>query len=188
MDKRVVIFLVLSLAIILGFDLLLKQMGWLPEPPPAQDGIAPGSTSAERKPTPAPETGQNSSPTGLSVPTQSSQKSDAPSSHIPPSTSEQTVTVETDLVRVGLSNRGGVIRTWELKRYHTAPPEVKPIQLVYQLGKFRGPLSITVTNADIDKTIREGLFSIEKDFTSLDRKSTRLNSSHIQKSRMPSSA
>ena len=76
--------------------------------------------------------------------------------------------VETDLVRVGLSNRGGVIRSWELKRYHTAPPEGKPVQLVYQGGKFKGPLSITVANADIDKKIREGLYNIEKDFTSLD--------------------
>ncbi len=168
MDKRVVIFLVLSLAIILGFDLLLKQMGWFPEPPPAQDVAVTGSSSPEREPAPARVTGQDSSSTGLSVPTPSGRKSNVPSSDIPPPTLEQTVTVETDLVRVGLSNRGGVIRTWELKRYHTAPPEVKPVQLVYQVGKFRGPLSITVTNADIDKTIREGLYSIEKDFTSLD--------------------
>lgn len=168
MDKRVVIFLVLSLAIILGFDLLLKQMGWFPEPPPAQDVAVTGSSSPEREPAPARVTGQDSSSTGLSVPTQAGQKSNVPSSDIPPPTLEQTVTVETDLVRVGLSNRGGVIRSWELKRYHTAPPEVKPVQLVYQVGKFRGPLSITVKNADIDKTIREGLYSIEKDFTSLD--------------------
>ncbi len=167
MDKRVVIFLVLSLAIILGFDFLLKQMGWLPEPPPAQN-VAVTRSSTEREPAPARETGQNSSPTGLSVPTQSGQKSNAHSSDISPATSEQTVTIETDLVRVGLSNRGGVIQSWELKRYHTAGPDKKAVQLVYQGGKFKGPLAITVTNADIDKTIREGLYSIEKDFTSLD--------------------
>jgi YidC/Oxa1 family membrane protein insertase len=168
MDKRVVIFLVLSLAVILGFDVLLKQMGWLPEPPPAQDGSVPGPSSAEREPAPATVTGKDSGSTGLSVPAKSGQKSSPPSSDIPPATSEQTVTVETDLVRVELSNRGGVIRSWELKRYHTAGPEKKPVQLVYQGGKFRGPLSITVANADIDKTIREGLYNIEKDFTSLD--------------------
>jgi YidC/Oxa1 family membrane protein insertase len=61
-----------------------------------------------------------------------------------------------------------VIRSWELKRYHTPPPEKKPVQLVYQEGKFKGPLSITVANADTDKTIREGLYNIEKDFTTLD--------------------
>ena len=168
MEKRVVIFLVLSLAIILGYDVLLKQMGWLPEPPPAQDTAVPGSSSAEREPAPAPVTGNDSGSTSLSVQTQSGQKTDAPSSDPAPSTSEQTVTVETDLVRVGLSNRGGVIRSWELKRYHTAPPEEKPVQLVYQGGKFRGPLSITVANVDIERTIRESLYNIEKDFTSLD--------------------
>jgi YidC/Oxa1 family membrane protein insertase len=170
MEKRVVIFLVLSLAIILGYDVLLKQMGWLPEPPPAQDSVVPGSSSSERDPAPALVTGKedSSSPIGLSIPTQSVKKSDAVSADMSSSSSEQTVTVETDLVRVALSNRGGVIRSWELKRYHTAPPEEKPVQLVYQTGKFRGPLSITTANADIEKTIREGLYTIEKDFTSLD--------------------
>jgi YidC/Oxa1 family membrane protein insertase len=170
MEKRVVIFLVLSLAIILGYDVLLKQMGWLPEPPPAQDSVVPGSSSSERDPAPALVTGKEdgSSSTGLSIPTQSVKKSDAVSADMSSSSSEQTVTVETDLVRVALSNRGGVIRSWELKRYHTAPPEEKPVQLVYHTGKFRGPLSIATANADIEKTIREGLYTIEKDFTSLD--------------------
>jgi len=168
MDKRVVIFLVLSLAIILGFDLVLRQMGWLPEPPPPQDAAVPGSSSAEREPAPAPVMGKDSGSTTPSVAPQSGQKPVTPSSHIAPSASEQTVTVETNLFRAGLSNRGGVIRSWELKRYHTSPPENKPVQLVYQEGQFKGPLSITVTNADIDKTIREGLYNIEKDFTSLD--------------------
>ena len=167
MEKRVVIFLVLSLAIILGYDLLLKQMGWLPEPPPIQNSSARGSSSSiETESTPA--TGQGNNSVDVSVPPQSGQKPGATSSDAVLATSEQTVTVETDLVRVGLSNRGGVIRSWELKRYHTAAPEEKPVQLVYQVGKFRGPLSITVANADIEKTIREGLYSIEKDFTLLD--------------------
>jgi len=164
MDKRVIVFLVLSLAIILGFDLLLKQMGWMPEPPPAQDAAVPSPSSGEREPTPAPVTGRDSG----STPTKSGQKSNAPASDMSLPASEQTVTVETDLVRVELSNRGGVIQSWELKRYHTAPPDVKPVQLVYQGGKFKGPLSITVANADIDKTLRESLYSIEKDFTTLD--------------------
>ena len=167
MDKRVVVFLVLSLAIILGFDLLMRQMGWIPEPPPAQDGSAPGSVP-QQEPTPAPMTGKDSGSTSLSVPHQSGQMPGALSSPISPSTQEQTVAIETDLVRVELSNRGGVIRSWELKRYHTGPPESKPVQLVYQGGKFKGPLSVTVTNADLDKTIREGLYNIEKDFTKLD--------------------
>ena len=36
--------------------------------------------------------------------------------------------------------------------------------------------------------IRQGLEAVKQEATKTDRKSTRLNSSHIQKSRMPSSA
>ena len=167
MDKRVIVFLVLSLAIILGFDFLMRQMGWLPEPPPAQDGSAQAPASSEQDPAPATPAGKD----GVSIPNianQSSSKSGAPASGIPLPSSEQTVTIETDLVRVELSNHGGVIRSWELKRYHTSPPDEKPVQLVYQGGKFKEPLSMTVANADIDKMFREGLYNIEKDFTKLD--------------------
>ena len=48
--------------------------------------------------------------------------------------------------------------------------------LWYHLGRYE------VSNAKADT------YSVEGDNAELDRKSTRLNSSHIQKSRMPSSA
>ena len=169
MDKRVIVFLVLSLAIILGFDLLMRQMGWLPEPPPPQDGSVQTPSSSEKEPSSCPLDKQRQAVRPVRAPqTNQAQRSGAPASGVSLPSSEQTVTVETDLVRVELSNRGGVIRSWELKRYHMGPPEAKPVQLVYQGGKFKGPLSMTVANADIDRTIREGLYTIEKDFTKLD--------------------
>jgi YidC/Oxa1 family membrane protein insertase len=76
--------------------------------------------------------------------------------------------IETDLVRVGLDARGGVISSWELKRHRTAPPEDKPVQLVHQGAKFKGPLSVSTSDAAADKVLREGLYVIETDFTSLD--------------------
>ncbi|MBC7837195.1 MAG: membrane protein insertase YidC [Nitrospiraceae bacterium] len=168
MDKRVIVFLVLSLAIILGFDFFMRQMGWLPEPPPAQDSSVQTPASSEREPTPAGTVGKDVGSTSPNVPNQPGQKSGGAAASVALPALEQTVTVETDLVRVELSNLGGVIRSWELKRYNTAPPEVKPVQLVYQGGKFKGPLSLTVANADVDKMFREGLYNIEKDFTKLD--------------------
>ncbi len=168
MDKRVIVFLVLSLAIVLGFDFFMRQMGWLPEPPPAQDSSVQTPASSEREPTPAGTVGKDVGSASPNVPNQPGQKSGAAAASVALPVSEQTVTVETDLVRVELSNLGGVIRSWELKRYNTAPPEVKPVQLVYQGGKFKGPLSLTVANADVDKMFREGLYNIEKDFTKLD--------------------
>ena len=40
MEKRVIVFLVLSLAIIFGYDYALKEMGWLPQPLPASESSA----------------------------------------------------------------------------------------------------------------------------------------------------
>lgn len=165
MERRVVIFLVLSLAVILGYDLLLKQLGLLPpqdagqEPPTEVTG-----TRSEDSYTAQPKPAEKAS--GATTPARPDAPSASSSVHVQPL--EQTVTMETDLVRVGLDARGGVISSWELKRHHTAPPEDKPVQLVHQGGKFKGPLSVATSDPTVDKVLREGLYAIETDFTSLD--------------------
>ena len=166
MEKRVVIFLVLSLAVILGYDLLLKQLGLLPQSTTVEEPAQkPATTGRETEPSPTEQPGDK----GLTR----DQRSSVPAS-VPPSSSaqalppERTVTIETDVIRVGLNARGGVISSWELKRHHTAGTDPKPVQLVYQGAKFKGPLSITTSNAAAEKVINEGLYSIETDFSTLD--------------------
>lgn len=170
MEKRVIIFLILSLAIIFGYDYVLKELGWLPQPPPNQDASKQEPVSPPEEPRTqvrgtASEVDKESS---FEVARQRDEgKPSSSSSAVAPPTGEDTVTIDTDLFRAELTNRGGVLKSWELKRYHTALPEQKPVELVYSGGKFRGPLSITVSDADLDKAIREGLYSLEKDFTTL---------------------
>ncbi len=169
MEKRVVIFLVISLAVILGYDLLLKQLGLLPpsptvQEPPNQESGGPkreaGPTSEEQTLDRAPSSGPRStSPLPASAPAGSTV------SELPP---DRTVTIETDVLRVGLSAHGGVISSWELKQFHTAGPEPKPVQLVYQGAKFKRPLSITTSNATAQKIFDEGINAIETDFDTLD--------------------
>ena len=50
-------------------------------------------------------------------------------------------------------------------------------------GRVSGPFAVWLRNAELG----EGMLKLQ-DMFAADRKSTRLNSSHIQKSRMPSSA
>jgi len=165
MEKRVVIFLVLSLAVILGYDLLLKQLGLLPATPTVQE---PGGQEA------AAPRGQHETPsaeTTASAPRASSSASDTASSgasrpSLPPT--ERTVTVETDFIRVAFNARGGVISSWELKRHYTSATDGNPVQLVYQGAKFKEPLSITTSDVAADKALREGLYAIQTDFTTLD--------------------
>lgn len=168
MEKRVVVFLVLSLAVILGYDLLIKQLGLLPsattvQEPASQESGAPGSqpgTSTDTKKDAAWSAAQSSASPETASPPAASMDSAL--------STERTITVETDVVRVGLNALGGVISSWELKRFHTAGPEQKPVQLVHQGAKFRGPLSIATSNVAADKALREGLYAIETDFTTLD--------------------
>jgi len=170
MEKRVIIFLILSLAIIFGYDYVLKELGWLPQPPPTQDASNQEPVSHPEEPlTQVRGTGSEvDKKSSFEVARQPDEGKPSPSSSaVALPTGEDTVTIDTDLFRAELTNRGGVLKSWELKRYHTALPEQKPVQLVYSGGKFRGPLSITVSDADLDKAIREGLYSLEKDFTTL---------------------
>jgi YidC/Oxa1 family membrane protein insertase len=166
MEKRVVVFLVLSLAVILGYDLLLKQLGLLPpagvnQEAPTEGAVPgdPGLASSDR--------GKDVS--GSSVMTKregSSRESLPPAASTEPHA--QTVIIDTDLIRVALDARGGVISSWELKRLHTAPPEQKPVQLVHQGAGFKEPLSITASDQAADKVLREGLYAIDTDMASLD--------------------
>jgi YidC/Oxa1 family membrane protein insertase len=168
MEKRVVVFLVLSLAVILGYDLLIKQLGLLPPATTVQEPVSQESGAPSGQPGTPTDTKKDAARSGA-------QSSASPETASPPAastdsalSSERTITVETDVVRVGLNALGGVISSWELKRFHIAGPEQKPVQLVYQGGKFPGPLSIATPNLAADKALREGLYAIETDFTTLD--------------------
>jgi YidC/Oxa1 family membrane protein insertase len=162
MEKRVVIFLVLSLAVIFGYDFLLKQLGLLPAPDAVQE--PPNETRSASSGDAAPPSSTPGGEASRSPSTSSSQTSPPEQTRA----SEQTVVIETDMVRVGLDARGGVISSWELKRHRTAAPESQPVQLVHQGAKFKGPLSISTSEAAADNALREGLYTIDTDVTSLD--------------------
>ena len=168
MEKRVVIFLVLSLAVIIGYDFILKQLGLLPSAPPGQEATTQGPSVPS--PEEGPSAGKPAQPVSSETPVAprgESQGGETPRTPSAPPV-DRTVTIETDLVRVGLSARGGVVSSWELKQYRTAPPDSKPVQLVYQGAKFREPLSITSSNTAAEKAFREGVYSVETDVTTLD--------------------
>src|SRR5207244_7880594 len=163
MERRIILFLVLSMAVIVLYPYLLEKMGFARRPAsptpravaPKKYGAAPATVTA-----PAP-------PSAQLLPTP------APSGRMPtPATEgrEQEVTVETDLVKVVLSNRGGVIKRWELKRYLTSDPrDPKPIQLVPALAKdvsLTLPLTVQVPDAKLQERLTRGLYAVSgKDAT-----------------------
>lgn len=169
MEKRVIVFLVLSLAIIFGYDYALKEMGWLPQPSPAQEAsmspeAGPVSSSTDAAPISAP-----SSPSAAQTPGQSPISSpglEGPASPLTPM--EELVSVETDLYRAKVSTRGAVLTSWELKRYQQTATDSAPVQLVRQGSKFPGPLAIVTADAELTKALGNGLYTVSRDFSNLD--------------------
>ena len=158
MEKRVVLFLVLSLGIIFGYDLLLKELGYSPfSTSPIIDQERSSSlptTGAEAEITPPPST----EPHSISSPSLSDE----------PLTTEELVVVETPLFRAGISSQGGVLISWELKKFLTQTEENIPVELVYSNGQFPGPLSVQVKGNEAEtQRLRHGLFQIQKDFAEL---------------------
>lgn len=163
MERRVVIFLVLSLIIVVGYDFLLKQLGVIPSATEEVVHVADSNDRPESKPE-----AQSTVPTttgGLSEnkPTGSEGRVGEDPSHASESTGERIVTVETDLLKVELTNKGGVIKTWQLKGYSTETQTgPQPVQLVYQGGQFPGPLSLRVSDETTTKEMQQALYRVEE--------------------------
>ncbi len=137
MEKRVVIFLVLCLVILFGYDYMLKRMGVIP--PTQSDAPAPGltpdipstpSSTPESMTAPPPSSKTAESPTPSSAgPERSVEHPKADTAPLS-SSEEQTQVVETNLYRAEFTKRGAGIKSWQLKRYTTAGPDPQPIQLI----------------------------------------------------------
>ncbi|OQW35665.1 MAG: hypothetical protein A4E19_21475 [Nitrospira sp. SG-bin1] len=169
MEKRVIVFLVLSLAIIFGYEYLLKELGLLPQPtiseptaPSTNEASSSSPTSADAPPSTdftAKET------TGL----KSSGVDSRPQEPRGESSAAEIIEVETDLYRAKFTTRGAALTSWELKRYRSSSDGQTPVQLVRQGGKFAEPLTVTADDSSQSKELSEGIYRVEKDFTTLDQ-------------------
>lgn len=169
MEKRVIVFLVLSLGIIFGYEYLIKELGLLPEPtiseeaePSISETSSPSSMGPE-SPTPGAPATTNIAPQKPSAgevrPQDPRRESSAP----------EFIVVETELYRATFTTRGAALTSWELKRYRTSSDGKSLVQLVRQRGKFAEPLTVTVDDTSHSKELSEGIYRVEKDFTTLDQ-------------------
>ncbi len=172
MEKRVIIFLILSLLIVLGWNFLAGKMGWLPEPPP--EDIQEVSKPAEREAKPS----QPTQPRAVGEPALAKQEptsevdapSDAPMTAALPA-GEEFIVVTTDLYTARFSNRGAVIHGWELAAYTSPTPEGPvPVELMHKEGRFLKPLAIKVADEGVTDMLRDGLYRVSRDFERLDER------------------
>jgi len=155
MEQRIIIFLVLSLTIILGYDFLLKEFGLLPEPVPVEE-------QQFQQPD-----GQASSREFVAHGSSESIETFGETSGIISST-ETLEEVETSLYRTSISNRGAQIRSWKLTQYLTQETDdPEPIDFFYPEGHFASPLSVQVSDPIVTKLLKTALYEVDRDFDSL---------------------
>ncbi|HPV81805.1 MAG TPA: membrane protein insertase YidC [Nitrospira sp.] len=169
MEKRVIVFLIVSLAVIIGYDYLLKGMGLLPPSEPVQVATTASTPTAEKK--------SGRSESGSTQPANPASSAQTGTNSMPAvsdggtgaATEEQTIEVDTDLFRAKFTNRGGVIKSWELKRYTTTTDQGPvPVQLVYAGGRFKGPLSLVTTDQAVTSDLGSVLYQVTQDIAHLD--------------------
>jgi YidC/Oxa1 family membrane protein insertase len=123
MEKRLIVFLILSLLIIFAYPFFVERMvGPTPQAPEVTQ--APARTKQEKEPSPPPQ----SPPLGEPIVEEKNAKEKV---------------IESDLYRVVLSNVGGTIKQWQLKKYtkKTETGDKTPIELI-QNGAKTLPLTL----------------------------------------------
>ncbi len=132
MEKRVILAIVLSLAVIVGYPYILKQI--YPEVPE----FAGTTETANGTGSPAKEKKKEESKPSFFIPAASEL------ANIP----EDLITVDTPLFRAVFTNHGGAIKKWELKKYNTAVDPASPLVDVVnnKNGQPTNKTSIVINN------------------------------------------
>lgn len=169
MEKRIIVFLIVSLAVIIGYDFLLKGMGLVPPPEPTQEAARTDLETPVGKATAPQEIPTDSAGVATDSPIEPTSPPAVTQSEKGLAGEEQTVEVNTKLFRAKFSNRGAVLKSWELKRYTTAGEQGgQPVQLVYSGGRFKGPLSLVTSDQTVTADLGTALYHVTQDVPQLD--------------------
>ena len=148
---RAVVFILLALLILFTWGHFFKPPA--PAPAPTGSSISQGGTS------PAPS-GQPAA-TILRDSAAAAEKKTASAAAIQ-AAEEKTIVVESPLYRVEFSNRGGVVRSWKLKKYLTDQKPPRPLDLVNadaskQLG---WPFSLVLSDKQLEAQVNAALYEV----------------------------
>jgi YidC/Oxa1 family membrane protein insertase len=148
MEKRVLLAIVLSFIVLYGYQAMF---------PPPKPPVRPAATAGQ-------EAGAAAQPGDLAAGEQATTSPDAIEAPQPVAapvtgdTEERDITFENESVRAVFSNRGGVIKSWRLKKYLNAANEY--LELVPQdvTVDHARPFTLTVDDAEVTKALASGLY------------------------------
>ena len=166
-ELRILVASLLSMVVFLGWT---KFFG--PKPPvnvpqpnlPAQTAPATAGNAAPGANTPAGSKAPSQTPAAVSPATATTTPAIA-------DTQERTIVVENALYRVEFSNRGAVVKSWQLKKYRDDAKPPRTLDLVHpESSEMTGgwPLSMVFDDPQLEKAANTGLYKISGDSTTLD--------------------
>lgn len=133
--KRLVLAIALSAVIFIGYNLVAQHMGWLPQPA-QQSAQSPGEPSGSPDAAPAVPAVQPGDPSMLV---------EAP---VFTPVDGRLVTVETPLYKAVFHSSGGILRSFELKRYRVGMQEDSArVNLVSDLASGQAPMGLLLNGA-----------------------------------------
>src|SRR6266403_31394 len=155
-ELRILVASLLSFAVII---LWAKFFGPKPPVQPTQANRPAQSAPA----TPGPATSPPASPSQTTATPATMAPATAASVAVKNDSEERTVVVENSLYRVEISNRGAVVKSWQLKNYKDDAKPQRVLDVVHpeasqQTGGW--PLSLVLDNAELEKSANNGLYKL----------------------------
>ena len=151
-EMRSLIAAVLCLLVIAGWSLIYKPPQ--PQQPPAKQAAAAATNSA------SPATGA-----AVATPNAAAAKSAVQAAPVSmrAASAESSVVVESDLYRVEISNRGGVVRSWQLKNFtddHKPPRTLDLVHADSAQASGNWPFSLALDDPQQEVAANSALFEI----------------------------
>jgi YidC/Oxa1 family membrane protein insertase len=156
-ELRILVASLLSMAVILLWARFFAPKPVVPPPQanrPAQTGPATSGSAA------APTTGNAAQPQGKATAVSGAAQAKIPAKG---ESQERTIVIENDLYRVEFSNRGGVVKSWQLKKYldDSKPQRVLDVvhpQAAEQTGGW--PLALVLADEQLESAANGGLYQV----------------------------
>src|SRR5215469_4457375 len=163
-ELRILVASLLSMVVIL---LWAKYFG--PKPPANPPQQTPAAQTAPATPGHAPPAPPPSTP--ASTPATVSAAAKTPAAAPTADTQERTIVVENALYRVEFSNRGAMVKSWQLKNYKDDSKPQKILDLVHpeaaaQTGGW--PFALVFDDAQLGKLANSSLYNVSSDSNSLE--------------------
>ena len=158
---RGILFVVVSLLILFAWGHFYKPPVPPPQTNPSQTS-APLNQQSSQQGSAQPGAAGNTS-SGAAVKSGATGATAAANSSVVEASEEKTVVVESALYRVELSNRGGVVKTWQLNKYFDDQKPPRPLDLVNEgvARELGWPFSLVLTDSQLEARANSALYQVQ---------------------------